>query len=62
MQDCILYLEKANLMQKICKRGPQSSEIFGQKFRLPEDSPHGRFATEDSPQKIRHKEDLPHKG
>ena len=24
MQDCSLYLEKANLMQKICERGPQS--------------------------------------
>ena len=33
MQDCGLYLEKANLMQKICTRGPQSSEIFGQKFQ-----------------------------
>ena len=33
MQDCRLYLGKANLMQKICKRGPQSSEIFGQKFK-----------------------------
>ena len=28
-----LYLGKANLMQKICKRGPQSSEIFGQKLQ-----------------------------
>ena len=28
-----LYLGKANLKQKICKRGPQSSEIFGQKFQ-----------------------------
>ena len=27
------YLGKANLMQKICKRGPQSSEIFEQKFQ-----------------------------
>ena len=33
MQDCSLYLGKANLMQKNCKRGPQSSEIFGQKFQ-----------------------------
>ena len=33
MQDCSLYLGKANLMQKICKRGPQSSEIFEQKFQ-----------------------------
>ena len=33
MQDCSLYLGKANLMQKFCKRGPQSSEIFGQKFQ-----------------------------
>ena len=33
IQDCSLYLGKANLMQKICKRGPQSSEIFGQKFQ-----------------------------
>ena len=32
MQDCSLYLGKANLMEKICKRGPQRSEIFGQKF------------------------------
>ena len=30
MQDCSLYLGKANLLQKISKRGPQSSEIFGQ--------------------------------
>ena len=29
MQDCSLYLGKANLMRKICKRGPQSSEILG---------------------------------
>ena len=29
MLDCSLYLGKANLMQKICKRGSQSSEIFG---------------------------------
>ena len=33
MQDCSLYLGKANLMQKICKSGPQSSKIFGQKFQ-----------------------------
>ena len=33
MQDRSLYLEKAKLMQNICKRGPQSSEIFGQKFQ-----------------------------
>ena len=35
MQDCTgsLYLGKAKLMQKIHKRGPQSSEIFGQKFQ-----------------------------
>ena len=33
MQDCRWYLGKGNLMQKICKRGPQSSEIFGQKFQ-----------------------------
>ena len=33
MQDCSLYLGKANLAQKIYKRGPQSSEIFGQKFQ-----------------------------
>ena len=33
MQDCSLYLGKANLMQKICKRGPQSSEVLGQKFQ-----------------------------
>ena len=33
MQDSGLYLGKANLMQKIRKRGPQSSEIFGQKFQ-----------------------------
>ena len=33
MQDCSLYLGKANIKQKICKRGPQSSEIFGQKFQ-----------------------------
>ena len=33
MQGCSLYLGKANLMQKICERGPQSSEIFGQKFQ-----------------------------
>ena len=33
MQDCSLYLEKANLMQKICKRGPQSTEILEQKFQ-----------------------------
>ena len=33
MQDCSLYLGKANLMQKICNRGPQSSEIFEQKFQ-----------------------------
>ena len=33
MQDCGLYLGKANLMQKVCKRGPQSSEIWGQKFQ-----------------------------
>ena len=32
MEDCSYYLGKANLMQKIWKRGPQSSEIFGQKF------------------------------
>ena len=32
MQDCSLYLAKANLMQKICERGPQSSEIFGRNF------------------------------
>ena len=29
MQDCSLYLGKENLMQKFCKKGPQSSEIFG---------------------------------
>ena len=28
----LLYLGKANSMQKFCKRGPQSSETFGQKF------------------------------
>ena len=28
-----LYLGKANLMQKICKKGPQSGEKFGQKFQ-----------------------------
>ena len=28
-----MCLEKANLMQKICKRGLKSSEIFGQKFQ-----------------------------
>ena len=33
MQDGSLYLGKANLMQKICKRSPLSSEIFGQKFQ-----------------------------
>ena len=33
MQDCSLYLGKANLMQKIRKRGPQSNEILGQKFQ-----------------------------
>ena len=33
MQDCSLYLGKANLKQKISKRGPQSSEIFGQKYQ-----------------------------
>ena len=33
MQDCSLYLGKADLMQKIRKRGPQSSEIFGLKFQ-----------------------------
>ena len=33
IQDCNLYLGKASLMQKICRRGPQSSEIFGQKFQ-----------------------------
>ena len=33
MQDSSLYLGKENLMQKICKRSPQSSEIFGQKFQ-----------------------------
>ena len=33
MQDCSLYLGKASLMQKVCKRCPQSSEIFGQKFQ-----------------------------
>ena len=33
IQNCSLYLGKANLMQKICKKGPQSSEIFGQKFQ-----------------------------
>ena len=33
MQDCSLYLGKANLVQKIWKRSPQSSEIFGQKFQ-----------------------------
>ena len=33
MQDCSLCLGRANLMQKICKRGPQSSEIFGQRFQ-----------------------------
>ena len=33
MQDCSLYLGKANLMQKICEKGPQRSEIFGQKFQ-----------------------------
>ena len=33
MQDNSMYLGKANLIQKICKRGPQSSEIFGQKFK-----------------------------
>ena len=35
MQDCSMYrcLGKANLMQKIYKRGPQSSEICGQKFQ-----------------------------
>ena len=32
-QDCSLYLGKANILQKICKRGPQSGEIFGQKFQ-----------------------------
>ena len=32
MQDCSLYLEKANLMQKIGQRGPQSSEILGKNF------------------------------
>ena len=26
MQDCSLYLGKANLMQKNCKKGPQRSE------------------------------------
>ena len=33
MQDYGLYLEKAYLLQKICKRDPQSSEILGQKFQ-----------------------------
>ena len=33
MQDCSLYLGKANLMQKIRKRGSHNSEIFGQKFQ-----------------------------
>ena len=33
MRDCCLYLGKANLMQKICKRGPQTSEIFEQKLQ-----------------------------
>ena len=33
IQVCSLYLGKANLQQKICKRGPQSSKIFGQKFQ-----------------------------
>ena len=36
MQDCSLYLWKAKLLQKICKRGPQgpqSSEMLGQKFQ-----------------------------
>ena len=33
LQDCSLYLGKANLMQKTCKKNPQSSEIFGQKFQ-----------------------------
>ena len=32
MHNCCLYLGKANVMQKFCKRGPQSIEIFGQKF------------------------------
>ena len=32
IQDCSLYLGESNLMQKICKRGPQSSETLGQKF------------------------------
>ena len=33
VQDCSLYLGKTNLMQKNCKRGPQNSEILGQKFQ-----------------------------
>ena len=33
MQYCSLYLGKANLMQKNCETGHQSSEIFGQKFQ-----------------------------
>ena len=32
MQDSSLFLGKANFMQKISKRGPQSSEILGQNF------------------------------
>ena len=27
MQDCSLYLGKANLMQKICKMGPQTVKV-----------------------------------
>ena len=35
MQDCSSYLEKANLMQKIWKKGALevASEIFAQKFQ-----------------------------
>ena len=33
MQVRSLYLGKANLMPKICKRGPTSTEILGQKFQ-----------------------------
>ena len=34
MQDHSLCLGKANLLQKICEKGPQRSEIFGQKISM----------------------------
>ena len=42
MQDYSLYLGKANLMKKVCRRGPQSSKIVGKKFQR--DYHLGKFA------------------